>query len=168
MHISIKLTDRDLLNINNVAVNELICALKTISVHTAQGEEAPVASQKALPEEKGKAKAKTKNATETANAPSDAVQAEKPVEHAKNETKPEPIEAEKPIEEEKEKEEPVAEDKVIDYTALRDELRKELASIARAGKSGGLKKLLEEHGVVKFSELPDEQLEDFRTAAKAL
>ena len=40
--------------------------------------------------------------------------------------------------------------------------------IARAGKSAGLKKLLEEYGVEKFSELPDKKLEDFRAAAKAL
>lgn len=48
MHISIKLTDRDLLNIDNAAVNELICALKTISTRTAQGTEELVASETTL------------------------------------------------------------------------------------------------------------------------
>ncbi len=145
MHISIKLTDRDLLNIDNAAVNELICALKTISTRTAQGTEELTASQETSPAEKIKTKAKTEN--------------------TKSETKPEPAKANKSV---PEKAEPATEDKAIDYTALRDEVRRELASIARAGKSGGLKKLLEEHGVEKFSELPDEKLEDFRTAAKAL
>ena len=145
MHISIKLTDRDLLNIDNAAVNELIQALKTISAHTAQGAEEPTASQETSPAEKIKTRIKTEN--------------------TKSETKPEPAKANKPV---SEKAEPTAEDKAADYTALRDELRKELASIARAGKSAGLKKLLEEYGVKKFSELPDEQLEDFRAAAKAL
>lgn len=145
MHISIKLTDRDLLNIDNAAVNELICALKTISTRTAQGTEELVASQETSPAEKIKTKIKTEN--------------------TRSEAKPEPAKANKSV---PEKAEPTAEDKAIDYTALRDELRKELASIARAGKSGGLKKLLEEHGVEKFSELPDEKLEDFRAAAKAL
>ena len=145
MHISIKLTDRDLLNIDNAAVNELIQVLKTISAHTAQGTEEPAASQETSPAEKIKTKAETEN--------------------TKSETKPEPAKANKPV---SEKAEPTAEDKAADYTALRDELRKELASIARAGKSAGLKKLLEEYVVKKFSELPDEQLEDFRAAAKAL
>mgnify|MGYP000980569605 CR=1 FL=1 len=145
MHISIKLTDRDLLNIDNAAVNELIQVLKTISTHTAQGTEEPAASQETSPAEKIKTKVKTGD--------------------VKSEKKPEPAKANKPA---SETVEPIAEDKAADYTALRDELRKELAAIARAGKSAGLKKLLEEYGVEKFSELPDKKLEDFRAAAKAL
>lgn len=145
MHISIKLTDRDLLNIDNAAVNELIQALKTISTRTAQGTEEPAASQETSPAEKIKTKVKTGD--------------------VKSEKKPEPAKANESV---PEKAEPIAEDKAADYTALRDELRKELAAIARAGKSAGLKKLLEEYGVEKFSELPDKKLEDFRTAAKAL
>ena len=145
MHISIKLTDRDLLNIDNAAVNELIQVLKTISTHTAQGTEEPAASQETSPAEKIKTKVKTGD--------------------VKSEKKPEPAKANKPA---SETVEPIAEDKTADYTALRDELRKELAAIARAGKSAGLKKLLEEYGVEKFSELPDKKLEDFRVAAKAL
>lgn len=56
----------------------------------------------------------------------------------------------------------------IDYKALREDLRKELAEIARKGKSAELKKLLAEHGVEKFSALADDQLEEFAAAARAL
>ena len=56
----------------------------------------------------------------------------------------------------------------VDYKALREDLRKELAEIARKGKSAELKKLLAEHGVEKFSALADDQLEEFAAAARAL
>ena len=56
----------------------------------------------------------------------------------------------------------------VDYKALREDLRKELAEIARKGKSAELKKLLADHGVEKFSALADDQLEEFATAARAL
>lgn len=56
----------------------------------------------------------------------------------------------------------------VDYKALREDLRKELAEIARKGKSTELKKLLADHGVEKFSALADDQLEDFAAAARAL
>ena len=56
----------------------------------------------------------------------------------------------------------------IDYTKLRDALKAECAAIARAGKSAGLKRLLVDYGVEKLSELPDDRLEEFRIAAKAL
>ena len=56
----------------------------------------------------------------------------------------------------------------IDYKALREDLRKELAEIARKGKSAELKQLLAEHGVEKFSALADDQLEEFAAAARAL
>lgn len=65
------------------------------------------------------------------------------------------------------KEETAPEPKV-DYKALREDLRKELAEIARKGKSAELKKLLAEHGVEKFSALADDQLEEFAAAARAL
>jgi len=56
----------------------------------------------------------------------------------------------------------------VDYKALREDLRKELAEIARKGKSAELKKLLADHGVEKFSALADDQLEEFAVAARAL
>lgn len=56
----------------------------------------------------------------------------------------------------------------VDYAELRKNLKAECAAIARAGKSAGLKQLLVDYGVEKLSELPDDKLEEFRTAAKAL
>lgn len=143
MNISINITDRDLVNMDSTAINDLIQALKAISAHATQESEETSQSgtaKETTPKEKPKTKATPKKMVE-------------------------PIETDKPA---SETAEPIAEDKAANYTALRDELRKELAAIARAGKSAGLKKLLEEYGVEKFSELPDEKLEDFRAAAKAL
>ena len=56
----------------------------------------------------------------------------------------------------------------VDYAELRKNLKAECAAIARTGKSAGLKQLLVAYGVEKLSELPDDKLEEFRTAAKAL
>lgn len=140
MNISINITDRDLIKLDSGAINDLIQALKAISAHaTQESEETP------------------QNGTAKETTPK-----EKP------KTKATPKKTVEPIETASETVEPITEDKAADYTTLRDELRKELAAIARAGKSAGLKKLLEEYGVEKFSELPDEKLEDFRAAAKAL
>lgn len=56
----------------------------------------------------------------------------------------------------------------IDYTKLRDTLKAECAAIARDGKTKALKALLADYDVEKLSELPDDKIEAFRTAAKAL
>ena len=56
----------------------------------------------------------------------------------------------------------------VNYAELRKNLKAECTAIARTGKSAGLKQLLVDYGVKKFSELPDDKLEEFRTAAKAL
>lgn len=56
----------------------------------------------------------------------------------------------------------------VDYAELRDALKAECAAIARAGKSAGLKQLLVDYGAEKLSELLDDKLEEFRTAARAL
>ena len=56
----------------------------------------------------------------------------------------------------------------VDYAELRDALKAECAAIARDGKTKALKALLTDYGVEKLSELPDDRLEEFRTAAKAL
>ena len=55
-----------------------------------------------------------------------------------------------------------------DYKKVREEVRQEAAAIARKGKTKELKKLLEERGVQKLSDLPDEELDAFLIAAKAL
>ena len=56
----------------------------------------------------------------------------------------------------------------VDYAELRDTLKAECAAIARDGKTKALKALLADYGVEKLSELPDNKIEEFRTAAKAL
>lgn len=55
-----------------------------------------------------------------------------------------------------------------DYKKVREEVRMELAAIARKGKTAEVKKLLEEHGAQKLSDIPDESLGDVLAAAKAL
>ena len=55
-----------------------------------------------------------------------------------------------------------------DYKKVREEVRMELAAIARKGKTAEVKKLLEDHGVQKLSDIPDESLRDVLAAAKAL
>ena len=113
--------------------------------------------------------------TLTAAEPKAAIKATKPAPAAKEKPKaaPEPEtepKTEEPAVEEIElfdKDETTPEPKV-DYKALREDLRKELAEIARKGKSAELKKLLADHGVEKFSALADDQLDEFATAARAL
>lgn len=56
----------------------------------------------------------------------------------------------------------------VDYAELRDALKAECAAIARDGKTKALKALLADYGVEKLSELPDDKIEAFRTATKAL
>ena len=56
----------------------------------------------------------------------------------------------------------------IDYAELRDTLKAECAAIARDGKTKALKALLADYGIEKLSELPDDKIEEFRAAAKAL
>ena len=56
----------------------------------------------------------------------------------------------------------------IDYAGLRDALKAECAAIARDGKTKALKALLADYGIEKLSELPDDKIEEFRAAAKAL
>lgn len=81
----------------------------------------------------------------------------------KDEPVPSPV---KPASKEKPKSKP---DKTtVDYAELRETLKAECAAIARAGKSAGLKQLLVDYGAEKLSELPDDKLEEFRTAARAL
>ena len=79
---------------------------------------------------------------------------------------PELIEPEPPAEETPEVTD--SDETAVDYAELRDALKAECAAIARDGKTKALKVLLADYGVEKLSELPDDRLEAFRTAAKAL
>lgn len=79
---------------------------------------------------------------------------------------PELIEPEPPAEETPEVTD--SDETAVDYAELRDALKAECAAIARDGKTKALKALLTDYGVEKLSELPDDKIEEFRTAAKAL
>lgn len=79
---------------------------------------------------------------------------------------PELIEPEPPAEETPEVTD--SDETAVDYAELRDVLKAECAAIARDGKTKALKALLTDYGVEKLSELPDDKIEAFRTAAKAL
>ena len=102
------------------------------------------------PEAKDKPKTRTRTAAKTVKKPEPAPEPE-PKEDAEDATESEGTE-----------------DAEVDYKALREEVRQEAAAIARKGKTKELKKLLEERGVQKLSDLPDEELEAFLAAAKAL
>ena len=156
MLLKISITERDLVSAE--ALTNLIGALRTIA-DGAQGTLqncAEVMETGALqsdavtvePEAKDRPKTRTKTAAKTAKKPA-----------------PEP-EPEEDVEDATESED--TEDAEVDYKALREEVRQEAAAIARKGKTKGLKKLLEERGVQKLSDLPDEELEAFLAAAKAL
>ena len=82
---------------------------------------------------------------------------------AKAKPKAEPVATPQPVEEA-----PEPDETVVDYAELRDALKTECAAIARDGKTKALKALLADYGVEKLSELPDDKIEAFRTAAKAL
>ena len=79
---------------------------------------------------------------------------------------PELIEPEPPAEETPEVTD--SDETAADYAELRETVKAECAAIARDGKTKALKALLTDYGVEKLSELPDDRLEEFRTAAKAL
>ena len=156
MLLKISITDRDIVSAE--ALTNLIGALRTI-VDGAQGTlqncaeamEAGALESDAVtvePEAKDRPKIRTKTAAKTAKKPA-----------------PEP-EPEEDAEDTAESED--TEDAEVDYKALREEVRQEAAAIARKGKTKGLKQLLEKRGVQKLSDLPDEELEAFLAAAKAL
>ena len=105
------------------------------------------------PEAKDKPKTRTGTAAKTVKKPEPEPEP-KPEEDAEDATESEDTED--------------AEDAEVDYKALREEVRQEAAAIARKGKTKGLKQLLEKRGVQKLSDLPDEELEAFLAAAKAL
>ena len=100
------------------------------------------------PEAKDKPKTRTRAAAKTAKKPAPEPE---PDEDAEDATESEDTE-----------------DTEVDYKALREEVRQEAAAIARKGKTKGLKMLLEERGVQKLSDLPDEELKSFLAEAKTL
>lgn len=153
MLLKISITERDLVSAE--ALTNLIGALRTIAdgaqgtlQNCAEAMEAGALESDAVtvePEAKDKPKTRTRTAAKTAQK-----------------SAPEPEPAEDAAESED------TEDAEVDYKALREEVRQEAAAIARKGKTKELKKLLEERGVQKLSDLPDEELEAFLAAAKAL
>ena len=153
MLLKISITERDLVSAE--ALTNLIGALRTIAdgaqgtlQNCAEAMEAGALESDAVtvePEAKDKPKTRTRTAAKTVMKPA-----------------PEPEPAEDAAESED------TEDAEVDYKALREEVRREAAAIARKGKTKGLKMLLDERGVQKLSDLPDEELASFLAEAKTL
>ena len=156
MLLKISITDRDIVSAE--ALTNLIGALRTIA-DGAQGtlqncaeamETGALQSETITVETQAsdKPKTRTRTAAKTAQKPEPTP---KPEEDAEDATESENTE-----------------DAEVDYKALREEVRMELAAIARKGKTAEVKKLLEKHGAQKLSDIPDESLGDVLAAAKAL
>ena len=153
MLLKISITDRDIVSAE--ALTNLIGALRTIAdgaqgtlQNCAEAMEAGALESDTVtvePEAKDRPKIRTKTAKKPAPEPEpegeDTPAA--PAEEAENEPE-------------------------TDYKKVREEVRMELAAIARKGKTAEVKKLLEEHGAQKLSDIPDESLGDVLAAAKAL
>lgn len=158
MLLKISITERDLVSAE--ALTNLIGALRTIAdgaqgtlQNCAEAMEAGALESDAVtvePEAKDKPKTRTRTAAKTVKKPEPAPEPE-PKADAEDATESEGTE-----------------DAEVDYKALREAVRQEAAAIARKGKTKELKKLLEERGVQKLSDLPDEELDAFLIAAKAL
>lgn len=141
MLLKISITDRDIVSAE--ALTNLIGALRTIADGALQSETITVETQAS---DKRRSKAK----------PAPAAKVEKKEPEPEGEDTPEA-----PAEEAENEPE-------TDYKKVREEVRMELAAIARKGKTAEVKKLLEDHGVQKLSDIPDESLGDVLAAAKAL
>lgn len=156
MLLKISITERDLVSAE--ALTNLIGALRTIAdgaqgtlQNCAEAIEAGALESDAVtvePEAKDKPKTRTRTAAKTVKKPEPEPE---PGEDAEDATEPEDTE-----------------DAEVDYKALREEVRREAAAIARKGKTKGLKMLLDERGVQKLSDLPDEELASFLAEAKTL
>ena len=143
MLLKISITDRDIVSAE--ALTNLIGALRTIADGALQSETITVETQ-ASDKRRSKAKA----------APAAKVE--------KKESEPEPEVEDTPEASAEEAEN----EPETDYKKVREEVRMELAAIARKGKTAEVKKLLEEHGAQKLSDIADESLEEILAAAKAL
>ena len=141
MLLKISITDRDIVSAE--ALTNLIGALRTIADRALQSETITVETQAS---DKRRSKAK----------PAPAAKVEKKELEPEGEDTPEA-----PAEE-------AGNEPETDYKKVREEVRMELAAIARKGKTAEVKKLLEDHGVQKLSDIPDESLGDVLAAAKAL
>ena len=155
MLLKISITERDLVSAE--ALTNLISALRTIAdgaqgtLNCAEAMEAGALQSEAVavePEAKDKPKTRTRAAAKTAK---------------KSAPEPEPEEDAEDVEDATD-----SEDAEVDYKALREEVRREAAAVARKGKTKGLKMLLEERGVQRFNDLPDEELASFLAEAKTL
>lgn len=154
MLLKISITDRDIVSAE--ALTNLIGALRTIADgaqgtlrNCAEAMETGALQSDAVtvePEAKDRPKTRTKTAAKTAKKPAPELE-----ENAEDATESEDTE-----------------DAEVDYKALREEVRQEAAAIARKGKTKGLKMLLDERGVQKLSDLPDEELASFLAEAKTL
>lgn len=156
MLLKISITDRDIVSAE--ALTNLIGALRTI----ADGAKGTLQNcAKAM--ETGALQSETITVeTQASDKPKTRTRAA-----AKTVKKPEPApEPEEDVEDATESED--TEDAEVDYKALREEVRQEAAAIARKGKTKGLKMLLDERGVQKLSDLPDEELASFLAEAKTL
>ena len=185
MTININLTGMDLAGAQKDAIANLICSLQALSASTGIKSEISASSEIGTEIDLPDVPHKTKS-SETVIVP-DKVYKDEPIPaKPKAKTKPAPAQAPEPetnnaeevaAEEETPLLEEAAEDSTAapppddaetDYKKLRETVKAECAAIARTGKSAGLKQLLVDYGVEKLSELPDDKLEEFRTAAKAL
>lgn len=156
MLLKISITDRDIVSAE--ALTNLISALRTIADGTkgtlqncAEAMETGALQSETITVEtqaSDKPKTRTRAAAKTAQKPEPTPE---PEEDAEDATESEDTE-----------------DTEVDYKALREEVRQEAAVIARKGKTKGLKMLLEERGVQKLSDLPDEELKSFLAEAKTL
>ncbi len=187
MTINISITERDLAGAQKNAIANLICSLQALSTSTGIKSEISASSEIGTEIDLPDVSHKTKS-SETVIVPDKVYKDEpipaKPAPKAKMKSTPAPTpesettgaeevsaEGETPLLEE------AAEDSVAapdpdaaepNYTKLLDALKAECAAIARDGKTKALKALLADYGVEKLSELPDDKIEAFRTAAKAL
>lgn len=176
MTINISITERDLAGAQKNAIANLIGSLQALSASTQVKSEISASSEIGTEIDLPDVPHKTKS-SETVIVP-DKVYKDEPIPAKpapKEKTKPAP--APMPEPETNSAEEVAAEDSTAapdpdaaetDYKKLRETVKAECAAIARAGKSAGLKRLLVDYGVEKLSELPDDRLEEFRIAAKAL
>ena len=156
MLLKISITERDLVSAE--ALTNLIGALRTIAdgaqgtlQNCAEAIEAGALESDAVtvePEAKDKPRTRTRTAAKTVKKPEPEPE---PGEDAEDATEPEDTE-----------------DAEVDYKALREEVRREAAAIARKGKTKGLKMLLNERGVQRFNDLPNEELKSFLAEAKTL
>lgn len=158
MLLKISITDRDIVSAE--ALTNLIGALRTIA-DGAQGTLqncAEVMETGALQSEAIAVETQASDKRRSKAKPAPAAKVEKKEPELEPEVEDTP---EAPAEEAENEPE-------TDHKKVREEVRMELAAIARKGKTAEVKKLLEEHGAQKLSDIPDESLGDVLAAAKAL